>query len=156
MNSAEQICKEIKDAFGSVKLDGGLTISQFEVEHQLSESEMITTRNNDPESDWIDIPDSKLEESYEVLFARDFRTWVFHLAAYLHWAARNSCKTMSPALDALVTSLTRRTGRMDYFDQLNIYQKHAIRSLLEYLDGNGSDTDAFEAISSYWRESQEP
>lgn len=150
MKTKEEICHAIHEAFGSVTLDGGFTISQFEVLHQLSDSESASVVRSDAEYHWFDIPDSKLENSYEFLSSRDFNTWVFHLAAYLVWALRNSCSTLSPALDALVLCLTRRIGRLDKFDQLNTSQKQAIRYLLEYLAGNGSDTDASKAIESYW------
>ncbi|MCY3010960.1 MAG: hypothetical protein NTY42_14220 [Planctomycetota bacterium] len=152
MNSEEMICNTIRRAFGSLKLDGGLTINQFENLIGDRGSELVLTGKDDSNTSWLDIPDWKLEKSYEILCSNDFQTWVFHLAAYLNWAARNSRTTMSPALDALVLSLTRRRGIKDKFDQLTMFQKHAVRELLEYLAGNDSDTDATEAIASYWHE----
>ena len=150
MKSREEICHAINNAFGSTTLAAGFTLSQFEVLHLFSVSELAAIGRCDAEVHWLDIPDSRLENSYEILFCRDFNTWAFHLAAYLNWALRNSCSTLSPALDALVLCLTRRAGGMDNFDQLNTSQKQAIRYLLEYLAGNGSDTDAAKAIASYW------
>jgi hypothetical protein len=152
MNSEEKVCSTIRAAFGSLKLDGGLTICQFENLIGDRGLELVAADNNNSNASWLDIPDWKLEKSYEILCSNDFQTWVFHLAAYLNWAARKSRTTVSPALDALVLSLTRRRGIQDKFDQLNMFQKHAVRELLEYLAGNDSDTDASEAIASYWQD----
>ena len=151
------LLQQVRTAFAGVVLGGGETIHQAHLEGTCSRGapRWIAEGEKDPETDWSEVPDWKLEQGFSTLCFFDVEGWRFYLPAFLCWSLRNWRTTDFLTADALVWNLTFEKWGIPLncarrFESLNREQSEAVYAFLDLLDRYSGEADAGEAIRSYW------
>jgi hypothetical protein len=158
LREIDLLLRQIRTAFAGVVLGGGETIHQAHLEGTCSRGapQWVAEGEKDPETDWSEVPDWKLERGFSTLCFFDVEGWRFYLPSFMCWSLRNWRTTDSLTADALVWSLTvdkqwaipLECARR--FESLNREQSEAVYAFLNLLDRYFGEADAGEAIRSYW------
>lgn len=153
LDSADTATDLIRDSFRSVELGDGRTIHVADLEGHCYDGRGDAARAKDPETNWIDIPDWKLERIHVLSHAFDIQGWRFHLPAYLVWTLNNWRTSDSATSDFVIWGLELRNDS-DYqlrrFRFLTFEQSRSVLAFLEHFEIYSGESDASAAISSYW------
>jgi hypothetical protein len=153
LESVEKTSTIIRDAFRGVELGSGLTIHEADLEGHDYDGAGEAARAKDPERNWMEIPDWKLERIHVLSYAFDVEGWRFHLPAYLIWTLKNWRTSTSITSDFVVWGLRLRDNSeydLERFHSLSIEQSKAVLAFLDHLDQFSGYFDARDTIESYW------
>jgi hypothetical protein len=100
-----ELIRRIREAFAGVVRGGGETIHQAHLEGIFGrDARWVAEGAKDPESDWVEVPDWKLEQGASTLTFFDVEGWRFYLPAFLCWSLRNWRTAKTTTVDS------RRSG----------------------------------------------
>lgn len=154
LEEAEALVAEIRKSFEEVRLDGGMTLHEGDLEGAYSDPTVrLKARDKDPEPFWWEIPDWKLEELNAAVHFLDAKGYRFHLPAWMIWCLRHGKKTQSLALDAYVHSLVPEdlVPRAPVFATLSQEQSRAVCRFLRHVANYFPHTQAEKALREFWR-----
>lgn len=153
LQSIDKTIHIIRDAFKLVELGDGLTIHEADLEGHDYDGQGEAARAKDPETNWMDIPDWKLERINVLSYAFDVVGWRFHLPAYMVWTLKNWRTSNSPTSQGVMFGL-ELTDKSEYqlerFRSLTEEQSKSVLAFLEHFENYSGLDDASAAISSYW------
>jgi hypothetical protein len=153
LESIERTSTLIQDAFRGVELGNGLTIHEADLEGHDYDGAGEAARAKDPERDWTEIPDWKLERIHALSSCFDMEGWRFHLPAYLIWTLKNWRTSTSITSDFVVWGLKLSNNseyKLERYRSLTVVQSKAVLAFLDHLDQFSGEPDARESIDSYW------
>jgi hypothetical protein len=153
LESVEKTSSIIREAFRGVELGNGLTIHEADLEGHDEDGAGEAARAKDPERDWMEIPDWKLERIHVLSSCFDVEGWRFHLPAYLIWTLKNWRTSTSITSDFVVWGLKLSNNseyKLERFRSLTVVQSKAVLAFLDHLDQFSGEPDARESIDSYW------
>jgi hypothetical protein len=154
LEERERIVSEIRKAFEVVRLDGGMTIHEADLEGSYSNfSARLAAREKDPEQYWWEIPDWKLEELNSALWFLDEKGYRFLLPAGMIWCLRKGKKSRSMGLDSVTNSLVpdALVSRASVFSTLTREQLRSVWSFLKHVEKYYPHTNAQNALRDYWQ-----
>jgi hypothetical protein len=152
LREAKTIILEIQEAFKNVKLDGGLTIHQAELEGAFTDQKTkLEARNKDPELFWWEVPDWKIENSHAALSFFDKDGFKFYMPAFMTWILKNGKKSRVVTTDCFINSLVPPSFTFNYISlALSLAQKHAVCRFLNFIKKYYPHTKAKKALEYYW------
>lgn len=151
LRDIDRLIQQIHKAFDGVELGGGETIHQAHLEGIFGKgNKWIEAGKKDPETNWSEVPDWKLEEGFSTLSFFDPKGWRFHLPAFMCWSLRNWRTTDSVTPDSIIWNLTFCDYNAEKYEALNQTQSEAVYTFLEFFDRYSGLPDASRAIESYW------
>ena len=153
LKSREKSAAFIRRSFETVRLGGGMTIHEADLEGWDEDGEGELARSKDPEVYWWEIPDWKLEKIHVLSYAFDVDGWRFHLPAYLTWTLMNWRITDSVTADNVVWALELKNKsryQLERFETLDSLQSKSVFTFLQHFQRFSTEYDADKIISSYW------
>jgi hypothetical protein len=148
-----RLIQQIHKAFTGVVLGRGDTIHQAHLEGVFGRGEKwIAEGEKDPESDWSEVPDWKLEQGEPPLIFFDVEGWRFYLPAFMCLSLRNWRTTNSWTSDPVISTLTDHEYWAERFASLNRVQSEAVYDFLEFFDRYSGEPQASKAIQAYWHQ----
>jgi hypothetical protein len=100
MNAAQEVIKEISQAFRLIRLNLGMSLSQGDLEGViLNNATMQAVRQQDTELDWWNISDEKLMRLESALSFLDDDGWLFYMPAYMVWTVSEWGRSPACAAD---------------------------------------------------------
>jgi hypothetical protein len=156
----EKIIDEIRQAFGHVSREDGVTLHEAKViDDYGSDEERVAARLLDTDRSWQDVPDHLVEESQETLCFVDPPGFCYYLPAYMTWALRNYETSESFSVDHATYSLTisedtpQRAWHLERFGLFDVEQRKAICRFLRFMAEQQDFADAVQArkaLEGYW------
>jgi Family of unknown function (DUF6714) len=156
----ESIIDEIRQAFGRVSREDGVTLHEAVVIDNFgSEEERIAARALDPDLCWQDVPDHLIEDHHEALCFVDPKGFCYYLPAYMVWALRHFETSESVSVDHAIYSLTLsgdqqlRAWHLERFRVFGAHQAKAICRFLRFMAAQENFVDAQQALAAlerYW------
>ena len=148
----ERIVAEVADAFRDVQLEDGETIHEADLEGAYSDDSVrLAAREKDPEVNWRDIPDWKLDGLHPHGFF-DLKGWRFHIPAYMIWTLRNWRTSTSVSIDYTIWEFRPSLGTRDLqrYSSLSFPQGCAVYDFLHFFCTYSDAPEPREAIEAYW------
>ncbi|WP_165246939.1 DUF6714 family protein [Paludisphaera soli] len=161
LRDVAELIRRIREAFAGVSRGEGETIHQAHLEGIFGrDARWAAEGAKDPESDWTEVPDWKLEQGASTLTFFDLEGWRFYLPAFLCWSLRNWRTAKTTTVASTIWTLTLRTDwpsdplmTSERFASLDLAQSEAVHDFLAFFDkysGEPDGRDARKAIRSYW------
>jgi hypothetical protein len=148
----ERIANVITDAFCDIQLEGGTTIHEADLEGCYSDDRvLLEARQRDPENQWQDIPDWKLERFHPHNFF-DLKGWQFHVPAYMIWTLRHWRTSDSITIDWTIGTFFPTSGALHLlrYSMLSFQQASSVYDFLNFFCIYSNEPEPREAIEAYW------
>lgn len=153
LTEAEALVAEIRQAFDAVRLNGGTTLHEGDLEGAHSDpGASLKAREKDPEQFWWEILDWKLEDLNSAVHFLDAKGFRFYLPAWMTWCLRHGKTSKSIALDTYVNGLVPSdlVPREPVFATLSLEQSRAVSRFLKHIAQYYPLTPAHKALRGYW------
>jgi hypothetical protein len=146
------LAEMIEQAFAGVRLEGGTTIHEAKLEGAYTDDQdRLDARAKDPETDWMDIPEWKLERFSAPLSFFDPIGWRFHIPAYMRWTLRNWRTSDSQTVDSTIWNFNPfGEWSIERYRTLTSQQGKAVFAFLDFFRKYSGEPDADRAIAAYW------
>lgn len=103
ISDTERVVAFIQQAFNGVWLEDGTTIHEADLEGAYENDKVrLQAWAKDPEIDWKDIPDWKIERFASALNFFDPQGWRFYIPAYMCWLLKNWRRSDSQTVDSVI------------------------------------------------------
>ncbi len=146
----------ITAAFHGVKLDGGTTIHEADLEGAYTEEHVrIAARKKDPETEWTAVPDWKIERFSAALSFLDSKGWRFYIPAYMIWTLKNWRTCDSLTADWVIWGFEPLEGSswsISRYGVLSTQQAEAVYQFLRFFCEYSGESEPENAIRAYWHQ----
>ena len=151
--NTNELIAYIQEAFHGVRLGNGQTIHEADLEGcYTDDSVRLNARAKDTETDWRDIPDSKLASFSSVVCFFDPEAYRFYIPAYMIWTLKNWRTSDLHIVDSVLWSFGYKYGPFDDERRLifSPTQLHAAYRFMKHFCDFSGDEEQLHAMETYW------
>jgi hypothetical protein len=155
LREIDQLINLIRDAFSGQQIDDGTTIHEADLEGcYLQDQERLDARAKDTETDWLEVPDWKIERFSSVLSFFDVKGWCFYIPAYMIWTLKNWRTTNLWVADCVVWEFDPAMSDFSWprFEALSPAQRHAAFRFVQFFCDYSGDDESRHAMDVYWHQ----